>query len=148
MVNKKNIISTLKGRVRYFGSVPESFLRVVFDLIYQVTLSAQKAAVRYFIRSLVTPKRNLIRLQNQTIVSQLSTVLCCVQTLKHTVTDGFRDRESVLRRETRPVFYICAQVTVTFLWQGRPENTFQPCQVNRKMGRPHYLMVQMVKNMK
>ena len=92
MVNTKNIIYTLKGWVRYFGSVLKSFLRVVFNLIYQVTLSAQKAAVRYFIRSHVTPKRNLIRLQNQTIVSQLNTVLCRVQTLKHTVTDGFRDQ--------------------------------------------------------
>jgi retron-type reverse transcriptase len=102
MVNKKNIISTLKGRVRYFGSVPESFLRVVFDLIYQVTLSAQKAAVRYFIRSHVTPKINLIRLQNQTIVSQLNTVLCRVQTLKHTVSDGFRDRRVRIKVGNKP----------------------------------------------
>jgi len=102
VVNVKNIIYTLKGRVRYFGSVPESFLRVVFDLIYQVTLSAQKAAVRYFIRSHVTPKRNLIRLQNQTIVSQLSTVLCCVQTLKHTVTDGFRDQRVCIKVGNMP----------------------------------------------
>jgi retron-type reverse transcriptase len=88
--------------VRYFGSVPESFLRVVFDLIYQVTLSAQKAAVRYFIRNHVTPKRDHIRLQNQTIVSQLNTVLCGVQTFKHTVPDGFRDQRVRIKAGNTP----------------------------------------------
>ena len=102
MVNKKNIIYMLKGRVQYFGSVPESFLRVVFDFIYQVTLSAQKAAVRYFIRSHVTPKRNLICLQNQTIVSQLNIALCRVQTLKHTVSDGLRDRTVRIKAGNKP----------------------------------------------
>ena len=88
--------------MQYFGSVPESFLRVVFDFIYQVTLSAQKAAVRYFIRSHVTPKRNLICLQNQTIVSQLNIALCRVQTLKHTVSDGLRDRRVRIKAGNKP----------------------------------------------
>ena len=102
MINTKNIVYMLKGRVRYFGSVPESFLRVVFDLIYQVTLSAQKAAVRYFIRSHVTLKRNLVRLQNQTIVSRLNTALCRVQTFKHTVSDGFKDQRVRIKAGNKP----------------------------------------------
>jgi len=81
----------LKGRVRYFGSVLESFLRVVFDFIYQVILSAQKAAVRYFIRIHVYPKRNKLRLQNQTIVSLLNLCYRCFQTRRLTESEGFRN---------------------------------------------------------
>jgi len=65
-------IYKLKGRVRYFGYVLESILRVVFSSIYQIILSAQKAAVVYQIRGHVFPKMKEIRPQNRTIVPQLN----------------------------------------------------------------------------
>lgn len=81
----------LKGRAQYFGSGFGSFLRVVFSIIIQVILSAQKAAVRYFIRIHVYPKRNKLRLQNQTIVSLLNLDHCCFQTHRLAKSEGFRD---------------------------------------------------------
>lgn len=81
----------LKGRVQYFGSGLGSFLRVVFSVIIQVILSAQKAAVRYFIRIHVYPKRNKLRLQNQTIVSLLNLDHCCYWTHRLVKSEGFRD---------------------------------------------------------
>lgn len=90
-MNLKKIFYSLKGRLRYFGSVIESFLRVVLDFIYQVILSVQKTAVRYSIRSHVSPKRNQICLQNQTIVSLLSLCCGCFQMLKRAEPEGFRE---------------------------------------------------------
>ena len=89
ILNKNS--NLLKGRVRYFGSGLESFLRVVFRIINQVILSAQKAAVRYFIRIHVYPKRNKLCLQNQTIVSQLNLDHCCFQMQRRAKSEGFRD---------------------------------------------------------
>jgi retron-type reverse transcriptase len=65
-------IYKLKGRVRYFGYVLVSILLVVFSSIYQVILSAQKAAVVYQSRDHVFPKMNKIRPQNWTIVPLLN----------------------------------------------------------------------------
>jgi hypothetical protein len=58
--------------VRYFGYALESILRVVFSSIYQVILSAQKAAVVCQSRSHVFPKMNKTRPQNWTIVPLLN----------------------------------------------------------------------------
>jgi hypothetical protein len=58
--------------VRYFGYVLESILRVVFSSIYQVILSAQKAAVVCQSRDDVTLKMNKTRPQNWTIVPLLN----------------------------------------------------------------------------
>jgi len=87
----KKLLDLLKGRVRHFGSELESFLRVVFSIITQVILSAQKAAVRYFIRIHVYPKKKKLRLQNQTIVSLLNLDHCCFQTHRQTKSEGFRN---------------------------------------------------------
>lgn len=88
---KRIIFHSLKGRIRYFGSVIESFLRVVLDLRYQVILSVQKTEVRHSIRSHVSPKRYQICLRNQTIVSLLSSCCSCFQTLKRAEPEGFRE---------------------------------------------------------
>lgn len=77
--------------MRYFGSVLESLLRVVFDFIYQVILSAQKAAVKYLSRIHVYPKRNKLRLQNRTIVPLLNLCSCCGQTHRWLESEGFRE---------------------------------------------------------
>lgn len=65
-------IYKLKGRVRYFGYALENILRVVFSSIYQVILSAQKAALVFQSRDHVFPKMNKIRPQNWTIVPLLN----------------------------------------------------------------------------
>ena len=74
--------------MRYFGSVLESLLRVVFDFICQVILSAQKAAVKYLSRIHVYPKKNKLRLQNRTIVPPLNSCLCCGQTHRLLESEG------------------------------------------------------------
>lgn len=89
ILNKNS--NLLKGRVQYFGSGLGSFLRVVFSIVIQVILSAQKAVVGYFIRIHVYPKRNKLRLQNQTIVSLLNLDHCCFQTHRLAKSEGFRD---------------------------------------------------------
>lgn len=82
---------TLKRRERYFGYVLESLLRVVFDSIHQVILSAQKAAVRYLSRIYVYPKRNKLRLQNRTLVLLLNFSVCHSQTSGLFKSEGFRE---------------------------------------------------------
>ena len=77
MTNTNMNIYKLKGRVRYFGYAFESILRVVFSFIYQVILSAQKAAVVYQIKGHVFPKMNKIRPQNWTIVPLFNLVFGC-----------------------------------------------------------------------
>lgn len=86
-----NFFYKLKGQVRYFGSVLESLLRVVFDFIYQVILSVQKAAVKYLSRIHVYPKKNKLRLQNRTIVPPLNSCLRCGQTHRLLESEGFRE---------------------------------------------------------
>ena len=86
-----NFFCKLKGRVRYLGSVLESLLRVVFNFIYQIILSAQKAAVKYLSRIHVYLKRNKLRLQNRTIVPLLNSYSCCGQTHRLLESEGFRE---------------------------------------------------------
>ena len=74
--------------MRYFGSVLESLLRVVFDFICQVILSAQQAAVKYFSKMRAYPKKNKLRLQNRTIVPLLNSCLCCDQTHRLLESEG------------------------------------------------------------
>jgi retron-type reverse transcriptase len=92
MINININIYKLKGRVRYFGYVPESILRVVFSFIYQVILSAQKAAVVYQSRGHVSPKMNKIRPQNWTIVPLLNLGSGCNKVARSLPrSDGFKE---------------------------------------------------------
>ena len=90
--------------MRYFGSALESFLRVVFNFICQVILSAQKAAVKYLSRIHVYPKRNKLRLQNRTIVPPLNSCSCCGQT--HRLLESEEFREYRIRSKVRNKFGI------------------------------------------
>lgn len=85
-------IYKLKGRVRYFGYTLESILRVVFSFIYQVILSAQKAAVVCQSRDHVFSKMNKTRSQNWTIVPLLNLGFGCNK-VSHGLprSDGFKD---------------------------------------------------------
>jgi hypothetical protein len=85
-----NLFYKLKGRVQCFSYALESLLRVVFDFIYQVILSAQKAAVKYLNRMHIYPKKNKLRLQNRTIVPLLNPCSCCAQTHRLLGSEGFR----------------------------------------------------------
>ena len=88
---KLNIFK-LKGRVRYFAYVLESILRVVFSSIYQVILSAQKAAFGYQSRGYVSLKMNKIRPQNWTIVPLLNIGFGLnKEARKLPISDGFKE---------------------------------------------------------
>jgi len=78
----------LKGRGQYFGYALESLLRGILGPIYQVVLSAQKAAVEYPIMAHVCQKKNKIRLQNLTIVTPLNHFRTLIKVPR---SEGFRE---------------------------------------------------------
>lgn len=85
---RENFKHLLKGRGRHFGHAPESILRGILGSIYQVVLSAKKAALEYPSKAHVCQKRNKIRLKNLTIVTPLNLRPLFIKRLRP---EGFRE---------------------------------------------------------